>query len=148
MVFEESDGSKNKDHRRPRPYGHSEGSDREDLFEEDDNEDDEEDSDDEDIQIPPDPAPEARMAALRQEHSRVMANILSRDQILAQMADRTREIYEAVAERQRELDEVRAAREQREREALEAKANETKTDEKDQQQKDDRDKDLGGNSST
>jgi len=146
MVLEESD-----DRRRPRPYGHSEGSDREDLVEEDEDgldEDDEEDSDDEDIQIPPDPAPEAIMAALRQENSRVMANILSRDQILAQMADRTREIQEAVAERQRELDEVRATREQREREAIEAKANETKTDEKDHQQKDDRDKDLGGNSST
>jgi len=138
MVREGSNDSENNDHRRPRPYGHSEGSDREDLFEEDDDEDDldeddEEDSDDEGIQIQPDRVLEARMVA---------------DQQLAQMAQRTREIQEAVAERQRELNQIRAAREQREREAQEAKANETKTAEKDYQQKDDRDKDHGGNSST
>ena len=64
------------------------------------------------------------------------------------MVERTREIQEAAAERQREINQFRPAREQREREALEAKVNETKTVEKDHQQKDDRDKDPGGSSST
>ena len=49
------------------------GSDGEDLVDDDDDDledddDDEEDSDDEEIEIPPDPAHEARMAALRAEN--------------------------------------------------------------------------------
>ena len=43
-----------------------------------------------------------------------MAIVAEQDQVLAEMADRTREIQEATAQRREELRQLRAAREQRE----------------------------------
>ena len=45
---------------------------------------------------------------------RLMAIVAEQDQVLAEMADRTREIQEATAQRREELRQLRAAREQRE----------------------------------
>ena len=42
-----------------------------------------------------------------------MAIVAEQDQVLAEMADRTREIQEATAQRREELRQLRAAREQR-----------------------------------
>ena len=78
---------------------------------------------------------------------RLMAIVAEQDLVLAEMADRTREIQEATAQRQMELNQLRAAREQREQAAKEASANENKPHQKDHQ-KDDKDPDPGGASST
>ena len=43
-----------------------------------------------------------------------MAIVAEQDQVLAEMADRTRQIQEATAQRREELNQLRAAREQRE----------------------------------
>ena len=45
---------------------------------------------------------------------RLMAIVAEQDQVLAEMAERTRQIQEATAQRREELNQLRAAREQRE----------------------------------
>ena len=76
---------------------------------------------------------------------RLMAIVAEQDQVLAEMADRTRQIQEATAQRREELNQLRAAREQRERDAQKAasSANENKP-----HQKDEKDSDSGGGDSS
>ena len=76
-----------------------------------------EDESDEEIEIPPDPEHEALMASLRRENSDLLRIVAEQDVVLAEMQERTREIEEATALRQRDLDELRAARAVREEEA-------------------------------
>lgn len=82
----------------------------------DDDEEGGESSEDGEIEVPPDPIHEQRMTALRAENAELMAIIAQQDQVLAGMAERTREIQEFTARKQEELNQLRAAREQRERE--------------------------------
>ena len=77
----------------------------------------EDESDEEEIEIPPDPIHEALMADLRRENEDLLRIVAEQDVVLAEMAERTREIQEATAQRQRDLDELRAARVAREEEA-------------------------------
>ena len=135
--------------RRPRAFRHPEGSDGEDLVDDDedidDDDEDDDDSDDEDIEIPPDPAHEARMAALRAENAELMASLAEQDRVIAEMAEETRLIQEATARRREELNKLRATRELREHEAqVAASAIEDQSDQKDDKdsdQKDDEDSD-------
>ena len=57
------------------------------------------------------------MASLRAENQQLMQIVAEQDVVLAQMAERTREIQEATAQRQQDLDELRAARAAREEKA-------------------------------
>ena len=78
----------------------------------------EDDSDsEEEIEIPPDPAHEALMADLRRENADLLRITAEQDVVLAEMQQRISEIQEATAQRQQELDELRAARLVREEEA-------------------------------
>ena len=78
----------------------------------------EDDSDsEEEIEIPPDPIHEALMADLRRENEDLLRITAEQDVVLAEMQQRIREIQEATAQRQQELDELRAARLVREEEA-------------------------------
>ena len=78
----------------------------------------EDESDEEiEIEIPPDPEHEALMASLRQENEDLLRIVAEQDVVLAEMQERTREIVEATAQRQQDLDELRAARAVREEEA-------------------------------
>ena len=111
--------------RRPRPFRHPEGSDGEDLVDDDediddDDDDDDDHTDDEEIEVPPDPAHEARLAALRAENAELMAELAEQDRAIAETAENTRRMMEAIERRREELIRLRAARELREREALEA----------------------------
>ena len=78
-------------------------------------------SEDEDLVIPPDPDHELRMALLRSENSRLQEIVRQQDIVLAEMAERTEEIRQATAQRQQELDMLRAARLERERKEKEEK---------------------------
>ena len=120
MVCEEHDPD--SDRRRPRAFGLADGSDGEGL-DGDDGDDDDDDvggsggdgsSDEEEIEIPPDPSHEARMAILREQNAQLLAVVDAQEVVLSQMAERTREIQQATAQRQEELNQLRAAREQRE----------------------------------
>ena len=78
----------------------------------------EDDSDsEEEIEIPPDPVHEALMADLRRENADLLRITAEQDVVLAEMQQRISEIQEATAQRQQELDELRAARLVREEEA-------------------------------
>ena len=78
----------------------------------------EDDSDsEEEIEIPPDPEHEALMAELRRENEDLLRITAEQDVVLAEMQQRIREIQEATAQRQQDLDELRAARAVREEEA-------------------------------
>ena len=77
----------------------------------------EDESDEEEIEIPPDPIHEALMADLRRENEDLLRIVAEQDVVLAEMAERTRQIQEATAQRQQDLDELRAARAVREEEA-------------------------------
>ena len=144
MVLEECDPEDN-DRRRPRALRQSEGSDGEDLVDDDDDisddDDSDEDSDDEELEIPDDPAHEARVAVLRAENALLMSIVDEQNQVLAEMDERTRQIQEATAQRREELNRRRAVREQQEKDAQEWMA---KKDHK----RDDKDQDPGGASST
>ena len=88
---------------------------------------------------------EARMAALRAENAQLTAIVVEQDIVLAEMADRTREIEQTTAQRQQELDLLRAAREQREKEAKEATESDVRKDKQGgEQNKKDNDPDVGG----
>ena len=133
--------------RRPRAFRHPEGSDGEDLVDDDEDidDDDEDDDDSDDEDVPPDPAHEARMAVYRAENARLMAELAEQDRIIAEMAEETRLIQEATARRREELNQLRAARELREHEArVAASASEDQSnqvDDKGADQKDDEDSD-------
>ena len=107
--------------RRPRAFRRPEGSDGEEVEEDDEDvgeeeeEEDEDDSDDEDV--PPDPEWEARMEGYRVENARLVAELAEQDRALAEMQEETRLIQEAAARRREELNQLRAMRAQREREA-------------------------------
>ena len=136
------------DRRRPRAFRHPGGSDGEDLVDDDDDIDDDDDgdgdSDDEELEIPDDPAHEARMVALREENAQLESIVLEQNEVIDQMALRTTQIQEATAQRREELNQLRAAHEQQERDAQEAaSANENKP-----HQKDEKDPDPGGDLST
>ena len=68
------------------------------------------DESEEEIEIPPDPVHEALMAGLRRENAILLRVTAEQDVVLAQMQQRISEIQAATARRQRELDELRAAR--------------------------------------
>ena len=73
------------------------------------------------------------MASLRAENQQLMQIVAEQDVVLAQMAQRTQEIREATAQRQQDLDELRAARAEREEKA-----------EKEKQAEEDKQKNGGG----
>ena len=110
-----------RNQRRPRAFRRPEGSDGEELEDDDEDvdeeeeEDDDDDSDEEDV--PPDPEWEARMARYQAENARLVAELAEQDRALAEMQEETRRIQEAAARRREELNELRALRAQREREA-------------------------------
>ena len=69
-----------------------------------DNDDDVDSDSDDGIEIPSDPAHEARMAALRAENEQLNMIVEEQDRVLEEMAQRMREIQEATRQRQEELD--------------------------------------------
>ena len=73
------------------------------------------------IEIPPDPAHEARMAALRSENAELTRIVEEQDRVLLQMRARTEEIQAATCIRQAELQALRSARLAWEKEEQEAK---------------------------
>ena len=87
-------------------------------------------SEDEELVIPPDPDHEMRMALLRSENSRLQEIVRQQDIVLAEMALRTEEIRQATAQRQQELDMLRAARLERERKEKEEKDKEAEEKQK------------------
>jgi len=113
------------DRRRPRAFRHPEGSDGEDLvdddddIDDDDDDDDDEDSDDEELEIPPDPAHEARMAALRAENAELLRQREAEDRLLQQEISLRDQIFrdvqrmearrqELLEQRERDLQELAA----------------------------------------
>ena len=76
----------------------------------DDDDEDDDDSDNEDIEIPPDPAHEARMAELRLENARVMEIVRQQDKVIEAMKKRTHDIIRATEAKRKELEELRSVR--------------------------------------
>jgi len=160
------------DRRRPRAFRHPEGSDGEDLvdddddIDDDDDDDDDEDSDDEELEIPPDPAHEARMAALRAENAELLRQREAEDRLLQQEISLRDQIFrdvqrmearrqELLEQRERDLQELAALesdssddaqecdlQQPNEREAQKA----VSASESQPRQKDDKDSDPGGDS--
>ena len=122
MVLEERDSEEN-DRRRPRVRGQSKGTDDEDLVDDDDDIGDhsgDEDDSEEELQIPDDPAHEARMAVLLAENSHLEEEVQRQNQILADMNERTELILEHTARVREEVDRLKALGKQREKDAKNA----------------------------
>jgi len=161
------------DRRRPRAFRHPEGSDGEDLIDDnndidDDDDDEDEDSDDEELELPPDPAHEARMAALRAENAQLLRQREAEDRLLQQEISLRDQIFRDVQRMEQRRQELL---EQRERDLEELARLEADSSDEDQgidldqpnerdaqkaasvnenkpHQKDEKDSDTGGDSST
>ena len=94
MVSGECDPSENN-RRRPREYGRPNESEEElsDISDDDDDEYSEgEDDSDDDLEIPDDPAHEARMQILRSENAALLEQSRQQEQVLAVMQERTEQM--------------------------------------------------------
>ena len=104
------------DRRRPRevrPLGDSDGEDAITDDESDAGSGDSTDGDSDDGGLEPDLAMDTRLESLRRDNAALQAILHEQDQVLAEMAERTREIQAATAQRRAELNALRAARERR-----------------------------------
>ena len=122
MVSEEQDPERNN-RRRPRAHGQSDGSDDEgnDIDDEDiDDYSEDEDDSEEEFEIPDDPAHEARMAILRAENAALEEEAHQRNQVLADMQERTELMREHTARVREELDRLKALGREREKDATNA----------------------------
>ena len=79
----------------------------------DSEENDSSDESDLDLEIPPDPIHEERMANLRRENEFLLRVTAEQNEVLALMRQRTEEIQAAIARRQGELEELREIRRRR-----------------------------------
>ena len=122
MVSGECDPSENN-RRRPREYGRPDESEEELSDISDDDDDDysggEDDSDD-DLEIPDDPAHEARMQILRSENAALVEEARQWEQVLVDMQDRTERMRYHTARVQEEIDRLKALAKEREKEATNA----------------------------
>ena len=84
-----------------------------DISDDDDDSEENDSSDESDLEIPPDPIHEERMANLRRENAFLLRVTTEQNEILAQMRQRTEEIQAAIAQRQGELEELREIRRRR-----------------------------------